>query len=133
MLTLPYRKQFGTSYSTSAGTSYIIPAHWQSLWNALAQVATGLGSFLVALISDSYGRRMSFFVAGIISAAGIAVLYVSAHPAVFLVGKIINGVALGMAIAAGQTYVAEVSPMKCRGILLSIYIFSLVSSSVMRE
>jgi predicted MFS family arabinose efflux permease len=68
------------------------------------------------------------FLAGAISIVGIAVLYISRMPELLLVGKIVNGIALGMAIATVQTYVVEVSPVKTRVIILLICIFSLVSN-----
>ena len=120
------RVQFGQEHTSPSGTAYIIPAYWQSLWNSLAQVATALGSFMVAEISDRFGRRTAFFASGLVSIVGVAVLYISSSAGVFLAGKMVNGIALGMSIACGQTYISEISPVKSRGILLSVYILSLV-------
>ena len=117
--------QFGQATNMPTGLAFIIPAYWQSLWGALSQVATAIGAFFIATISDRFGRRASFFLSGIISAAGIAVLYNATHPGTFLAGKMLNGVALGMALATGQTYISEIAPLKARGILLSAYAFCL--------
>lgn len=61
-------------------------------------------------------------------------LYVSDMPAsvtdrrvVFLMGKIVLGVALGQLTSTCQTYVSEVAPLKLRGPLLSIFTFAMVS------
>jgi len=116
-------EQFGT---VIAGKP-IIPAYWQSLWNALAQIAVALGAWFIAYVSDRYGRRVCFFLAGIFSAAGIAVIYAASTPGVFLAGKVINGLSLGMALATGQTYISEIAPRRIRGLLLAAYALFLVS------
>lgn len=111
---------------TAYGPGYVIPAYWQSVWGAMAQVSTALGALFIATVSDRFGRRISFILAGIFSAVGIAVLYIATSPGVFLAGKMVNGLSLGMALATGQTYISEIAPLKVRGILLSGYAFCLV-------
>lgn len=111
---------------TAQGISYVIPAYWQSLWNALAQLSTMFGSLIIGEVSDRFGRKASFLLSGLISFAGIAVIYTSSTSPVFLGGKMVNAFSLGMAIATAQTYIAEISPLRIRGILLSIYTFSIV-------
>ncbi|PYH44692.1 MFS general substrate transporter [Aspergillus saccharolyticus JOP 1030-1] len=103
--------------------TYTIPAYWQSLWNALSQVATMIGSTVGGFISDRLGRRVAFLVAACLSSAGFAVVYTANTPGVFLAGKIINGLALGIALTTGQTYVSEITPLPLRGIALSAYTF----------
>jgi Sugar (and other) transporter len=117
------RQQFGDYIGNG---QYLIPAYWQSLWNALAQVATMIGAICAGPITDRLGRRMAFFIAAIISFAGIAVVYTSSSPGVFLAGKMVNALALGITQTAGQVYVSEISPLRLRGILLSAYTFSMV-------
>lgn len=107
--------------------SYVIPAWWQSLWNALSQVGTMLGAWSIGFIADRFGRKICFATAACVSAAGIAVLYISETPGVFLGGKIINAFSLGMAIAVGQTYVSEITPLPMRSVALSGFTFSMVS------
>lgn len=107
--------------------SYVIPAWWQSLWNSLSQVGTMLGAWCIGSIADRFGRKVCFAISASISAAGIAVLYISATPGVFLGGKIVNAVSLGMAIAVGQTYISEITPLAMRSVALSGFTFSMVS------
>jgi SP family general alpha glucoside:H+ symporter-like MFS transporter len=108
---------------------YVIPAYWQSLWNALAQIATMTGAWSAGPIADRFGRRAAFALGGLISVAGIAVVYTASSPGVFLAGKMVNGIALGMCITTGQTYVSEITPLALRGIALSAFIFFLVSGT----
>ncbi|KAK0654901.1 general substrate transporter [Cercophora newfieldiana] len=97
----------------------IIPAHWQSAWNAMYNVMTILGSFVAGAVQDAFGRRAVFLLAIIIASAGIAISYVSATPAHFLGGKITTGFAIGLILTGTQTWVSETAPMPMRGIALS--------------
>lgn len=117
------RAQFGEQ--VSPGT-YVIPAYWQSLWNAMAQVCTGFGAWGAGPISDRFGRRVSFCISGIISIAGTAVIYTATTPGAFLGGKMVNAIGLGMALTTGQIYVSEITPLRIRGVALSAYAFSMV-------
>ncbi|KAL2823846.1 general substrate transporter [Aspergillus cavernicola] len=114
---------FGMQFGENTPSGHLIPAYWQSLWNAIPQLTTMVGAWSVGHISDAFGRRLGFFLSGLISSAGVAVLYIADTSPVFLVGKMINGIGLGMALATGQSYVSEIAPLQLRGILLSLYSF----------
>jgi SP family general alpha glucoside:H+ symporter-like MFS transporter len=73
----------------------------------MAQIATAIGAASAGPIQDRLGRKLSFIIAAVISMAGIAVVYTSETPAHYLVGKIVNGLALGMILTTGQTYISE--------------------------
>lgn len=117
-----YSEQFGVFENNA----YVVPAYWQSLWNAIPQLTTGLGAWLSGPISDRFGRRWSLFIAGVLSIIGVAIVYTSSTPPIFLIGKMVNSLGLGAALAAGQTYVSEITPRKIRGIALSMYTVCLV-------
>jgi MFS transporter, SP family, general alpha glucoside:H+ symporter len=119
-----FRAQFG---SPIPGGQFLIPAYWQSLWNALAQICTMIGASIAGPFQDFAGRRASFVAAALISAAGVAVVYTATTPSVFLAGKMVNGIALGMCQTTGQTYVSEIAPLQMRGMALSIFTTSMVS------
>ena len=82
-------------FGTLQGTTYVIPAYWQSLWNAMGQIATMIGALMAGQVQDVLGRRLTFAAAGVVSAAGIAVVYIASTPGVFLAGKLVNGISLG--------------------------------------
>ncbi|KAJ5167493.1 uncharacterized protein N7482_006274 [Penicillium canariense] len=122
-LSMPgFEMQFGQLTSGS----YVIPAYWQSLWNAMSQVATMLGATTAGPVQDSFGRRASFLLGAILSAAGVAIVYTASTPGVFLAGKIVNGLSLGICLTTGQTYISEVTPLQIRGIALSAFTFCMV-------
>ncbi|KAH8205049.1 hypothetical protein TruAng_000772 [Truncatella angustata] len=105
--------------------SYVVPAYWQSLWNAIPQLMTGIGAWSSGPVSDRLGRRWTMFIAGVISAAGVTIVYTAESNGQFLGGKMVNAVGLGMALASGQTYISEITPLKLRGIALAFYTFCL--------
>ncbi|KAM3068643.1 hypothetical protein ACMFMG_011166 [Clarireedia jacksonii] len=119
---VPFQAQFGEA---AGGGTYLIPAYWQSLWNAMAQVCTGFGAWGAGPISDRFGRRVSFALSGVISIVGVAVVYTATTPGAYLGGKMVNALGLGMALTTGQTYVSEITPLKIRGVALSAYSFSM--------
>jgi MFS family permease len=85
-----------------------------------------LGATTAGPVQDRFGRRASFLLGAIFSAAGVAVVYTASTPEVFLAGKIVNGLSLGICLTTGQTYISEVSPMQIRGIALSAFTFCMV-------
>lgn len=86
-----------------------------------------LGAFTVGPIADRVGRRWTFGIGAMFSVAGIAIVYVAWQPGVFLAGKMINAISLGICLTNGQIYVSEITPLHLRGVALSAYTFSIVS------
>jgi MFS transporter, SP family, general alpha glucoside:H+ symporter len=110
---------FQAQFAVPVGDRLIIPAHWQSAWNAMYNVMTILGSFAAGAVQDTFGRRAVFLLAIVVASAGIAVTYVSLTPAHFLGGKITTGFAVGLILTGTQTWVSETAPTPVRGIALS--------------
>ncbi|KAK0611311.1 hypothetical protein B0T14DRAFT_594440 [Immersiella caudata] len=81
---------FQAQFAVPVGDRLIIPAHWQSAWNAMYNVMT--------MEAPSY---------------------VSSTPAHFLGGKITTGFAVGLILTTTQTWVSEAAPTPMRGIALS--------------
>ncbi|MDP2891124.1 MAG: MFS transporter, partial [Bacteroidota bacterium] len=78
------------------------------------------GVFLAGKAGDQYGRKKVLMVAALlffISAVGSA----SAHSLVlFLVARILGGLAVGVASILSPMYIAELAPAKYRGTLVSL-------------
>lgn len=108
--------------------SYVIPAYWQSLWNAMSQVATMLGATVAGPVQDHFGRRPSFLLGAIFSAAGVPVVGVySVNTRSVPCGQVVNGLSLGICLTTGQTYISEVTPLQLRGIALAAFAFCMVN------
>ena len=92
------------------------------------------GSIIGGYLQDGYGRRTALAVGSTISAVAVALCYVSDVPAaidsrrgVFLVGKLLQGFAIGVLLCAAQTYMSEVLPTVLRGPILAFFpIFTLL-------
>ncbi|KAK5659578.1 hypothetical protein OQA88_780 [Cercophora sp. LCS_1] len=110
---------FQHKFATEINGRLIIPAHWQSAWNAMYNVMTILGSFTAGTIQDMYGRRSVFLLAIMVASAGIAVTFIASTPAHFLGGKITTGFAVGLILTGTQTWVSETAPTPMRSIALS--------------
>lgn len=110
---------FQMTFASEVNGTLIIPAYWQSLWNALYNVMNMLGSVSAGHLQDWFGRRSVFMASIIFGTAGIAISYISKTPAEFLGGKIVAGYAVGLVLAGTQTYVSEIAPLPMRGMALS--------------
>jgi MFS transporter, SP family, general alpha glucoside:H+ symporter len=119
---------FRMTFASEIDGHLLIPAHWQSLWNAMFNVMVFVGSISAGMIQDLTGRRSIFLVCILTASAGIAIAYIASTPAQFLGAKILTGFALGSSTVGTQTYVSEIAPLPIRGIALSINTIALVCS-----
>jgi MFS family permease len=83
----PLRRNYGELVALPTEPIYVITASCQSLWAALEQLMTGVGSLSTRSIADRFGRRFVFFLAGIFSTPGVAILYTWNTALGYLVGK----------------------------------------------
>lgn len=115
------------TFASEVNGQLIIPAYWQSAWNALYNTMMFFGSFTAGYVQDWYGRRAVIALAAVVAASGIAISFVSETPAQFLGGKIVTGFSVGLFTTTTQTYVSEIAPLPIRGIALSVNTIMLVS------
>ncbi|KAM0812368.1 putative Major facilitator superfamily (MFS) profile domain-containing protein [Seiridium cardinale] len=113
---------FQMTFAQEVNGALIIPAYWQSAWNACYNVGMMIGSLAAGWSQDRIGRRMVLAIAIVFACAGIAVAFIASSSAVFLGSKIITGIAVGMMQTVTQTYVSEIAPLPMRGIALSMNI-----------
>ncbi|KAL3455832.1 MFS general substrate transporter [Aspergillus heterothallicus] len=126
--------EFQKDFGRVLNGQLIIPSLWLGLWNIANPFGGILGAILGGYIQDRAGRRRSLSVAFIVSAAGVAVAYVSDLPvditgrrAVFFVAKLVQGFAVNMAMCTTQTYMSEILPAVLRGPILAFFpIFTLL-------
>eukprot|EP00271_Cylindrocystis_brebissonii_P004344 TRINITY_DN1598_c0_g1_i1.p1 TRINITY_DN1598_c0_g1~~TRINITY_DN1598_c0_g1_i1.p1 ORF type:complete len:583 (+),score=96.72 TRINITY_DN1598_c0_g1_i1:28-1776(+) len=100
-------------------------------WYDLSATATGLvvsgslggalvGSGLAFGIADYLGRRRELLVAAALYFAGAGAMTSAPSLVVLVLGHIIFGVGIGLAMHAAPMYIAETSPSKIRGTLISL-------------
>ena len=128
-----HRMSYRETYGEARGPQLILPSLWLSLWNALVQVGFMAGSMTNGWISDRFGRRCSMFLGGIITSAGVAVIFTSDlsdaidhRRGAFLAGKLVLGFGLSMMLNTATIYTSEIIPAKTRGLSLSFFQFFLV-------
>ncbi|ETS74962.1 hypothetical protein PFICI_13446 [Pestalotiopsis fici W106-1] len=116
----------------NAAGKYTLPALWVGLWAGLVQLGVSGGSVIAGWFQDRFGRRPSFLLGGLLGAAGTAISYSSAFPSdtdhrriMFLLAKIIIGIACGILLSTCQTYISEIAPIGVRAIVLGFYAFNI--------
>ncbi|KAH7126513.1 maltose permease MAL61 [Dactylonectria estremocensis] len=121
---------FQVTFGQPSGESFILPAMWLGLWNAFVQIGIMAGAAANSVFIDKFGRRLGFILGGVIGTAAVGAIYaaddmesLSGKRGVFLLGKTILGVSLGVLLSTSQTYVSEVAPTRLRGPLLASYSF----------
>ncbi|PSR86127.1 D-xylose-proton symporter-like [Actinidia chinensis var. chinensis] len=85
-----------------------------SLYGAL------LGSLLVYPISDFLGRRRELIIAAVLYALGGLITSNAPGLGVLLIGRIIYGLGIGLAMHGAPLYIAETCPSQIRGTLISL-------------
>lgn len=117
---------------------YIIPSEWLSLWNAASPIGMMFGAVIGGYYQDRSGRRLSLATGSFLSAiAGVVIYLCDLHPAInsrrglFLTGKLLQGVTIGMLLCMIQTYMSEVLPVVLRGpIIAFLPIFTLLGQLI---
>ncbi|KAG9311602.1 general substrate transporter [Chiua virens] len=115
LLSVPqFRADFG--YETPSGP--VLPASWQSAFNSVSSIGGMFGGLWLGWISDRLGRRGAIAIACVISIVAVFIQFFTPTHAngMLVVGKLINGVALGMYVSCAGGYCAEVSPLALRGV-----------------
>ncbi|EQL01872.1 alpha glucoside transporter [Ophiocordyceps sinensis CO18] len=142
-----FQKDFGERL---AGR-WILPSLWLGLWtlaspavSILSSLAAGwfqdwygrpaspavsiLSSLAAGWFQDWYGRRACLALGSFLSAAAVAICYVSNLPSdigqrrgLFLAGKGFQGGAIGIVMTTTQTYMSEIAPPILRGPLLAFF------------
>ncbi|KAJ5641497.1 hypothetical protein N7490_005497 [Penicillium lividum] len=121
---VPYFKlEFGEIYNGA----YIIPSAWLSVWSAIQPIGAMFGAAVAGWFQDRVGRRWSLALSCVICAIGIAIAFCANLPAemgsrrgTFLVGRVIQGVGVGGAMAGAQTYLSETVPVTLRGSAMAL-------------
>jgi len=113
-----FREDYGTAIESGGLTVYVVPATWISVFGAVSQITSAVGAILTGYMADKIGRRYTTVVSCVISIGGVAAQFWSQESlGILCAGKAINGIAVGMWIVIGPTYVSEVAPLRVRGVL----------------
>ncbi len=108
--------QFIKPYFDLTGTSGDLKLGWAVSclgWGALG------GNAVAGFLSDRFGRKRVLIVTALLFAGSALLSAFATDFTIFVISRIVAGVAVGMAILVAPVYIAEISPSKQRGSLVS--------------
>lgn len=79
-----------------------------------------LGAIAGGLLADRIGRRRSIIAASVAFLAGTGIVVVAADLPVFLAGRVLIGMAIGVASFVVPLYISEIAPSALRGGMVSL-------------
>src|SRR5438128_11013976 len=85
-----------------------------------------LGAAGASMIGDRYGRKKSLIASAILFALSSVGAAAANTVTVFSVARLLGGLAIGLASVLTPVYIAEISPPKNRGTLVSLNQFAIV-------
>jgi SP family arabinose:H+ symporter-like MFS transporter len=85
-----------------------------------------VGAAGASMIGDRYGRKKSLIASSLLFALSSIGAAVASSVALFSVARLIGGLAIGLASVLTPVYIAEISPSKNRGALVSVNQFAIV-------
>lgn len=113
-----FREYYGNYFAE--GKQWVIPALWQSLWNAASTIGQVGGAYAAGQFADYLGRKLLLYIAVTISLASSFALVFAPDLPVLFVSKLLLGVSIGVSTAIPPLYVTENSPVNLRSTLSSL-------------
>ena len=92
----------------------------QGLVVAIALAGAAVGAAVAGYISDRAGRRPVILSAGLLFIAGAVISAIAGDVTVLMTGRLLVGVAIGVASMLTPLYLAEISPARDRGAIVSL-------------
>ncbi|KAF5496988.1 High-affinity glucose transporter RGT2 [Colletotrichum siamense] len=114
----------------NTGAMYLTP-YTRSTFSTLFVVGALVGCQLVPLLTSRIGRRGNLYAASCTYAVGVALQTAGLAPAVFIVGRVLLGVALGLISVTVPAYLMECSTPINRGQLMARYSQFLTTGNVL--
>jgi MFS transporter, SP family, galactose:H+ symporter len=87
---------------------------------AIALAGAALGAAVAGQLSDRFGRRRLILTAGLLFIAGAVIAAVAQDVIILLLGRFLVGLAIGVASMLTPLYLAEISPARDRGAIVSL-------------
>jgi sugar porter (SP) family MFS transporter len=93
---------------------------WQGWAMSCALLGCLAGAVAAGRLSDGWGRKRLLTVSAVVFAASSLGTALAAHFSVFVAWRILGGCAIGLASGVAPMYIAEISPARLRGLLVSL-------------
>ncbi len=91
----------------------------QGVVTASALAGAAMGPLASGRLADRFGRRKTIFVTGLIFAAGSCLCAAAPSLWLFITGRVVVGLGIGIASMLTPMYLAELAPARSRGRLVS--------------
>lgn len=113
-----FREVYGNYYAE--GKQFVIPALWQSLWNAASTIGQVFGGYAAGQFADVWGRKFLLYTAVTLSLASSFALVFAPNLPVLFVSKLLLGLSVGLSTATPPLYVTENAPANLRSTASSL-------------
>lgn len=113
-----FREVYGNYYTE--GKEWVIPALWQSLWNAASTIGQVFGGYAAGQFADVFGRKALLYTAVALSLASSFALVFAPNLPVLFVSKLLLGLSVGLSTATPPLYVTENAPAHLRSTASSL-------------
>ncbi|KEQ76362.1 general substrate transporter [Aureobasidium namibiae CBS 147.97] len=136
VITLP---QFRQSYGVPFMGQYVVLAKWQLAFTGGTAAGSLLGGLGAGMSTKYVGERIPLGCAFVISIGGVCAQWFSdGDNALFLAGKLLTGVPLGVFLTVAPLYCSEIAPLATRGAVTAgvsfcISLGQLLAYGVMRQ
>jgi SP family galactose:H+ symporter-like MFS transporter len=107
--------------SASIVAQFRLTSALQGVVTSMVLVGAMIGSAIGGLLADKFGRRTMLIACGATFCAGVLIELVSSGLLGLLSGRVIAGLAIGIASCVSTLYISEISPAAKRGGLLSFF------------
>lgn len=88
---------------------------------SIMMAGAAIGALSAAWMAAKVGRKRSLILGAVLFVAGSLLCGMAWSPAVLIVGRLILGVAIGIASFTAPLYLAEIAPERIRGAMISLY------------
>jgi len=106
---------------------FVLDANWEGWATGCALVGCAIGAAIAGVLSDWLGRKKVLILSAIlffVSAVGTAL---PKNITTFIIYRIIGGLGVGAASMSSPMYIAEISPARIRGRMVSVNQFAIVT------
>ncbi|KAH7069882.1 general substrate transporter [Paraphoma chrysanthemicola] len=109
----------------------VISAMWQAAFSSAAAFGGISGSIMCGSIADRLGRRAALAIGCLVSIIAVSIEYFATSSVALVIGKLVNGCALGAFLTTSSVYCAETSPVELRGITTSAIHFCIAIGNLL--
>jgi len=128
---------FGFDTGVISGALLLIKSEWhltafsQEVITSAVLIGAIIGAFSSGRLADKHGRKKVIIATSLVFAIGSIATALSPTPEILVAGRVVLGIAIGVASYTVPLYISEVSPSSIRGSLVSLNQLMIVTGIVM--